>query len=115
MQPKRRLDCALCERRSPILPDGVSCMRPFTPETLADRWGVSATTIRNQCAAGEIPHFRLGRLYRIPANAVEEIEKCQISPSVGSGEASASPGTTGASGGAISLRHAPERKRRQRL
>ena len=85
----------------------------YSPETLALRWGCSAATIRNRCAAGEIAHFRLGRLYRITDRTVEEIE-CQTSPSGDSEEDSASSGTRTGSDTAISLRHAPERKRRQR-
>lgn len=78
--------------------------RPFTPETLANRWGVSATMIRNMCGAGEIEHFRLGKLYRIPAKAVEDYE-CQTSASDGLEVVSASTGETNtASGNAISLR-----------
>ncbi len=66
--------------------------RPYDPDTLAQRWGVSATSIRNRCRAGDLPHFRLGRLYRIPANVVEEIEGCQTSNLAGSEEAGASTG-----------------------
>lgn len=88
--------------------------RPFTPETLANRWGVSATMIRNMCGVGQIEHFRLGKLYRIPAKAVEEYE-CQKSASDDCAADSASTGEamTG-SDNAISLRHAPARKRRQK-
>lgn len=88
--------------------------RPFTPETLANRWGVSPTMVRNMCGSGQIEHFRLGKLYRIPAKAVEDYE-CQTSASGDSGAGSASTGEamTG-SDNAISLRHAPERKRRQK-
>ena len=88
---------------------------PFTPETLANRWGVSAQKVRNMCAAGEVAHFRLGKLYRIPAVAVEEYEECQILASGGSEAVSASTGTTQPENvSAISLRHSPERKRRQK-
>ena len=89
-------------------------MRPFTPEMLADRWGVSATTVRNMCMDGSLQHFRLGRLYRIPAYTVEEIEKCQTSASEGSEAAFASIGEKTENGAAISLRHAPERRPSQR-
>ncbi|WP_416376432.1 helix-turn-helix domain-containing protein [Thalassovita sp.] len=88
--------------------------RPFTPETLADTWGCSAETVRNLCRSGTLKHFRLGRLYRIPANAVEEYE-CQTSASDGSGVASVSTGpsrTENVPG--ISLRHAPERQQSQK-
>lgn len=88
---------------------------PFTPETLANRWGVSAQKVRNMCIDGEVAHFRLGKLYRIPAVAVEEYEECQTSTSGVSEAGSASTGaTTPESVSAISLRHAPERKRRQK-
>jgi len=89
--------------------------RPYTPESLALHWGVSATSIRNMCQAGDLRHFRVGRLYRIPAAAVEEFEKCQTSASDGSGAGIASIGEAMMeTGSAISLRHAPERRQRQR-
>jgi excisionase family DNA binding protein len=47
-----------------------SYQRPFTPKTLAERWGVSAQTIRNEIDRGALPAFRVGRAYRIPAEAV---------------------------------------------
>ncbi|AXQ93163.1 DNA-binding protein [Cereibacter sphaeroides] len=104
-------------RRDPGRPTSEVSMseaRPFTPETLAERWGVSAASVRNQCAAGTLPHFRFGRLYRIPARAVEEIEACQTFPSDASAEASASTGPSTESEPVIALRHAPERRRKQR-
>ncbi|WP_425331062.1 helix-turn-helix domain-containing protein [Phaeobacter italicus] len=87
---------------------------PFTPETLGHRWDVSATTIRNMCNQGELKHFRLGRLYRIPATVVEEMEQCQTSASDVSGADSASIGMKAASEDVIALRHAPERKPSQK-
>ena len=89
-------------------------MRPFTPEILAERWGVSASTVRNMCMDGSLKHFRLGRLYRIPADIVEEIEKCQTSASEGSEVAFASIGAKAVNVGGINLRHAPERKQSRR-
>lgn len=80
---------------------------PFTPETLARRWGVSATSIRNKCQSGELRHFRFGKLYRIPAAVVEEIEAC--SPTDAPDAASASADEP------IIIRHAPERKRNARV
>ncbi|WP_081788197.1 helix-turn-helix domain-containing protein [Sulfitobacter mediterraneus] len=88
--------------------------RPYTPETLANRWGVSATMVRNMCGAGDITHFRVGKLYRIPAKSVEDYE-CQKSASGGSGAGSASIGEMiPENDSAISLRHAPERRRKQK-
>ena len=50
--------------------------RPYSPETLADRWGCSSEKIRQMCRQGELAAFRLGKLIRIPANEVERVE-CQ--------------------------------------
>lgn len=48
--------------------------RPYSPETLAERWGCSAEKIRQMCRRGEIESFKLGKLIRIPAAEVERIE-----------------------------------------
>ncbi|WP_082024675.1 excisionase family DNA-binding protein [Mameliella alba] len=88
--------------------------RPFTPDTLAERWACSAETVRQMVKRGELPGFRVGRLFRIPVNAVEEYEECQTSASDGSGADFASTGPTPApeNDGATALRHAPARKRK---
>lgn len=87
--------------------------QPFTPETLAERWGVTANAIRKKCSSGELAHFRFGKLYRIPANVVEEFETCQTSASAGSEADSVSIGrAVTADEFGISLRHAPERRRK---
>ena len=49
---------------------------PYSPETLAQRWGCSADTIRVMCREGRLSSFRLGRLIRIPATEVDRYE-CQ--------------------------------------
>ena len=88
---------------------------PYSCETLAARWSCSAETVRQLCKTGKLKHFRLQRLYRIPATAVDEYEQqCKASVSDTSAEASASTGRIpGAeSGDAISLRHAPDRRRK---
>lgn len=55
--------------------------RPYTPETLAERWGCSGRHVRNLLERGELRFFRLGaKLIRIPADAVREYE-CQQSRS----------------------------------
>jgi excisionase family DNA binding protein len=48
--------------------------RPFSPETLANRWGCSSEKVRQMCRGGELASFRLGKLIRIPASEVERIE-----------------------------------------
>ena len=50
--------------------------RPYSPETLAERWACSSETVRQMCRRGELDHFRLGKLIRIPASEVERVE-CQ--------------------------------------
>jgi len=37
--------------------------RPFTPETLADRWDCSAETVRQLVKAGRLRGFRVGRMF----------------------------------------------------
>lgn len=88
--------------------------RPFTADSLAERWGCSGETVRQMVKSGRLPGFRVGRMIRITAQAVEDYE-CQRSASDGSGAASASTGpATMDAGGAISLRHATERPPRPR-
>jgi excisionase family DNA binding protein len=55
-------------------------MKPYSPETLADRWGCSAEKIRRMFHDGELAGFRLGKLIRIPAAEVDRYE-CQITDS----------------------------------
>lgn len=88
--------------------------RPYDPKSLAERWDVSATHIRAMCESGVLGHFRLGKLYRIPANVVEEYENCQTSASDDSEAGSAFTGEKTVSESGISLSHARERKPNQR-
>jgi excisionase family DNA binding protein len=53
--------------------------KPFTPESLGERWGCSAEKIRQMFHSGELPGFRLGKLIRIPAIEVERYE-CASQP-----------------------------------
>ena len=56
--------------------------RPYTPDTLAARWECSAETIRQMVHRGELPAFRVGRMLRIPASAVEERETRGLAPTL---------------------------------
>lgn len=67
--------------------------RPYSPETLADRWGCSAEKVRLMYRNGELPGFRLGKLIRIPAAEVERYE-CQNTPSPDTAESSPSLGAS---------------------
>jgi excisionase family DNA binding protein len=48
--------------------------RPYTVDTAAEYLGCSTAHVRNLCAKGALRHFRIGRLIRIPAAAMEELE-----------------------------------------
>ena len=48
--------------------------RPYSTKELALRWNCSDQHIRDLVRTGAIRHFRVGRLIRIPAAAVEEHE-----------------------------------------
>lgn len=47
---------------------------PLSPAAVAERWGCSSTLIYDLLASGALRGFRLGKLWRIPAAAVEEYE-----------------------------------------
>jgi len=51
--------------------------RPLSADMLANRWHVSAETIRQLCKSGSIRAFRVGRMFRIPMDAILEYEACQ--------------------------------------
>lgn len=88
--------------------------RPLTPDMLAERWQCSAETVRQMVHRGELRGFRVGRMIRIPWDAVEEVE-CQRSASDAFEAGSASTGPARMDdAGVISLRHAPERKQKPR-
>ena len=63
---------------------------PFSPETLANRWGCSSETVRQMCRRGDLGYFRLGKLIRIPANEVDRVE-CQNTGSSSTEANGASP------------------------
>jgi len=52
-------------------------IRPLTAEMLAERWLVSPETVRQLCKRGGIHAFRVGRMFRIPMDAILEYEACQ--------------------------------------
>ena len=63
--------------------------RPYSPETLAERWDCSAEKIRRMYHDGELAGFRLGKLIRIPAAEVERYE-CQTTSLDGTEESAPS-------------------------
>lgn len=65
--------------------------RPMTAEMVAERWQCSAETVRQMVKRGELRGFRVGRMIRVPVDAVEEME-CQQSGSDDCGADYASTG-----------------------
>lgn len=53
-----------------LLPEG----RPYSVETLAQRWGCGESTVRNLIKRGELATFRIGILIRISADEVGRYE-----------------------------------------
>lgn len=62
--------------------------RPFTPQTLAERWECTPQHIRDLIDEGKLKSFRLGRLIRIPAAQVQRYEECDSSCSEADGTSS---------------------------
>ena len=50
--------------------------KPYSPQTLAERWGCGESTVRNLIRRNELATFRIGTLIRISADEVERFE-CQ--------------------------------------
>lgn len=81
---------------------------------LAEHWGCSDEKIRQMCNAGSLRHFKIGKHYRIPADAVEEYE-CSKSELAGLMDATPLPGTMRmVEGEDFVLKHAHERKLRRK-
>jgi hypothetical protein len=52
---------------------------PFTPESLAERWGCSADQVRALCRRGRLDHFTIGKgMYRIPQAAAVAFEEAGL-------------------------------------
>lgn len=102
-------------RNQPYVETGMNTLpRPLTADAVADRWGCSAETVRTLFKAGQLRGFRVGRMIRIPVDAVEEYE-CQKSTSVDCAAVTVSTGSARMeSEPVVSFRHAPERKRKVR-
>lgn len=66
-----RLGAALADEKTS---GGAANKRPFTAETLGNEWGCSAQHIRDLVRQGEIRHFLVGRMIRIPFDAAEEFQ-----------------------------------------
>lgn len=67
--------------------------RPWTPDMLAERWGVSGETVRQLIRSGQLPGFRVGRMLRVKHEIVEAYE-CGTIGSEDSKDDTSSHGTT---------------------
>ncbi|MBU0726413.1 MAG: helix-turn-helix domain-containing protein [Alphaproteobacteria bacterium] len=75
-----RYDQQQAEARERAAPQGALdvSQRPYTPETLAERWGCSHQHIRDLVRTGKLPAFRVGRLIRVRREDVETFERPQV-------------------------------------
>lgn len=60
--------------RAEAKPEIESGMKPFTPETLAERWSCSARMVRKMLAKGSLLGFKIGTQWRISAHEVDRYE-----------------------------------------
>ena len=67
--------------------EGGVTARPYSPETLAERWGCSEGLVYKLIRDGRLQCFRPGSLIRISAGEVERFE-CQTTASSDCGEGS---------------------------
>jgi excisionase family DNA binding protein len=76
--------------------DGMTTDRALRPREVAERWQCSERHVRNLLCGHRLKFFRLGaKLIRIPLEAVEEYERCNLSSDSLDGAASSpSNGTT---------------------
>jgi excisionase family DNA binding protein len=58
--------------------------KPYSVARLATHWECSEGLVRKLVDRGELQHFRIGGLIRIPASEVERYEECQNTASSGS-------------------------------
>ncbi|WP_247712085.1 helix-turn-helix domain-containing protein [Qipengyuania qiaonensis] len=71
--------------------------KPYTPASLADRWGCSTTLIYDLLNSKQLPGFKLGKLWRIKADAVEAYECNPTTPLDGLPDDAATAPPTGPS------------------
>ena len=83
--------------------------RPYTPEMLADRWDCSPETVRAMIRSGTLPAFRVGRMMRITAKAVEDYECGTIGSGASRDDSSSFGMTMTEPGDVIALRHTRRR------
>lgn len=67
---------------------------PFTPKDLAERWTCSSDSILKKIREGVIPALRMGRIIRIPAKVVEDMEECRETTSHSDGTADSGSSST---------------------
>lgn len=53
----------------------------YSPEDLAKKFKISLSSVYKLIKAGELPHIRLGKVYRVPASGLQKFLGAQESPS----------------------------------
>jgi hypothetical protein len=48
--------------------------RPFSPQSLAARWGCTPQRVHAMCRKGDLAYFRIGKFIRISYGEVERLE-----------------------------------------
>lgn len=66
--------------------------RPYTPDTLAQRWTCTPQHVRKLIRTNMLRAFRIGSLLRISADEVERYERCESGPMDTALSATAAPG-----------------------
>jgi excisionase family DNA binding protein len=74
--------------------------KPYSVQTLCERWNCTPGVIRRMIRRGELKVFHIGSLTRI---AAEEVERWETTGSQGTGESSPSSGTKEAADSAARL------------
>jgi excisionase family DNA binding protein len=81
--------------------------RPYTPDSLAERWECSERHIRALVKKGELTCFRVGKLIRISVSEVERYERGDFEFSGGNTALSGPMGTPAAPASAQQTRQRP--------
>jgi excisionase family DNA binding protein len=88
----------------------------MTPDQVAEVWACSPSHVRNLIKTRKLRAFALGRLLRIPVDAIEEYEKCQMQfVSEDLTDSLSSHGGKVSIAGDIVLTHSRERQRKPKL
>lgn len=78
--PEEALQALIADREAGTTPQGDTTLVGLTVAEAARRIGISRTKLYEYVASGEIPSVKIGRLRRIPAEAVAEFLAGRLQP-----------------------------------